>query len=166
MIETPTAEQIHAYLLANGWHVGESGSAAYLMVAMGRTVRMLHESTERDRGEVVFQIALAERRRPTDVRLAILAHGVEVETATDRPVAPQRPRLFRLERDVDCTGVSGPGHVADGVVWPDGAVTLRWLGARASTVCWTDFEHVVAVHGHDGATRFEFDDAAGGADDA
>lgn len=164
MIEIPTADQIRAYLLANGWHMGESGSAAYLMVAMGRTVRMLHESTERDRGEAVFQIALAERRRPADVRLAILAH--DIEAAMDCPAAPQRPRLFRLERDVDCTGVSGPGHVADGVVWPDGTVTLRWLGARASTVCWTDFEHVVAVHGHDGATRFEFDDAAEGADDA
>jgi len=48
----------------------------------------------------------------------------------------ERPRLFRLERDVDSTGVSGAGHVADGVVWADGTATLRWFGAHASTANW------------------------------
>jgi len=70
----------------------------------------------------------------------------------------ERPRLFRLERDVDSTGVSGAGHVADGVVWADGTVTLRWFGAHASTVNWACVDDAVAVHGHGGDTRFVYDD--------
>lgn len=161
----PTADQIRAYLLANGWHVGESGHAAYLMVALGHAVRMLHEPTERDRGEAVFQISLAERRHPADVRKAILALGAGVETARSQPSAPQRPRLFRLERDADHSGASGAGHVADGVIWADGTVTLRWFGAHASTVNWDSIDHAVAVHGHGGDTRFVYD-TDGGDDDA
>lgn len=70
----------------------------------------------------------------------------------------EKPRLFRLERDTDCTGVSGLGHVADGVVWADGTVTMRWLGAHASTVNWNRLDDAEHVHGHGGATRFVFDD--------
>lgn len=32
------------------------------------------------------------------------------------------PRLFELQRDVDVTGYSGVGVVADGVIWPDGKI--------------------------------------------
>jgi DNA-binding XRE family transcriptional regulator len=69
-----------------------------------------------------------------------------------------RPRLFRLERDTDHSGVSGSGHVADGVIWADGTVTLRWFGAHASTVNWDSIDHAVAVHGQGGDTRFVYDD--------
>lgn len=68
----PTADQIRAYLLANGWQMGESGRAAYLMVSMGHTIRMLHEPTEYDLGKAVFEISLAEGRHPADVRQDIL----------------------------------------------------------------------------------------------
>ena len=68
-------------------------------------------------------------------------------------------RTFRLMRDIDHTGVSGPGRVADGVVWPDGTVTLRWVGDRPSTVNWAQLADAEYVHGHGGATRFVFDDA-------
>lgn len=70
---TLTADQIRAYLLANGWQMGESGRAAYLMVTMGRTIRMLHEPTEYDLDKAVFDISLAEGRHPADVRKDILA---------------------------------------------------------------------------------------------
>lgn len=62
-------------------------------------------------------------------------------------------RFFQLHRDVDLTGFSGTGVVADGVVWPDGTVSLRWRGPVRTTVeasCLTDIE---TIHGHDGATR-------------
>lgn len=154
---TPTAEQIRGYLLANGWQMGDSGSAAYLMVTQGHTVRMLHNPTEYDLGKAVFDIALAENRHPADVRASILSYVAAAGAGTQPATAP-RPRLFRLQRDVDSTGVSGPGHVADGVVWADGTVTLRWFGAHASTVCWAGIGDAVAVHGHDGATRFVYDD--------
>ncbi len=67
-------------------------------------------------------------------------------------------RLFHLVRDVDPTGVSGMGTVADGVVWPDGTVTVRWRGSRPSIVQWFSLDDAMAVHGHDGSTRVEWAD--------
>ncbi len=67
-------------------------------------------------------------------------------------------RTFHLQRDADITGASGTGHVADGVVWPDGTVTIRWRGERASTVNWNNLDDAETVHGHGGATRIVFDD--------
>lgn len=64
------------------------------------------------------------------------------------------PALFVLQRDHDVTGVSGTGSVADGVVWPDGAVTIRWCGERPSTVNWDTIDDAEYIHGHGGATRF------------
>ncbi|MFI7531619.1 hypothetical protein [Nocardia salmonicida] len=63
------------------------------------------------------------------------------------------PRLFQLHRDTDLTGFSGVGVVADGVIWPDGTVSMRWRGPVRTTVeaqCLADIE---IIHGHDGATR-------------
>ena len=67
-------------------------------------------------------------------------------------------RTFELHRAVDVTGISGPGHIADGVVWVDGTVSIRWLGERPSIVFWESLEHAIAVHGHGGATEFRFTD--------
>ena len=72
------------------------------------------------------------------------------------------PRMFHLERDTDVSGVSGVGRVADGVLWPDGSVTIRWRGEQPSTVNWATLEHAEAVHGHGGATRIVFDDDVAG----
>lgn len=69
-----------------------------------------------------------------------------------------QPRLFRLIRTVDHTGASGTGHVADGVCWPDGTVTVRWRGDRASTVYWSNIEDALERHGHGGSTRVEWND--------
>lgn len=71
---------------------------------------------------------------------------------------PENPRLFRLERSVDHSGVSGTGVVAHGVVWPDGTLTLRWVGDHPSTVNWACLDDAEHVHGHGGDTRFVFDD--------
>ncbi|WP_280336089.1 hypothetical protein [Nocardia wallacei] len=62
-------------------------------------------------------------------------------------------RFFQLHRSHDVSGFSGVGVVADGVVWPDGSVSMRWRGPVRTTVsadCLADIEQ---VHGHDGATR-------------
>ncbi|MEU1596169.1 hypothetical protein ABZ468_25750 [Streptomyces sp. NPDC005708] len=75
---------------------------------------------------------------------------------TDHPI----PRLFAFVRDSDITGVSGPGHVADGVQWADGTVVMRWL-ERPSTSVWDSLDVMVSVHGHDGASRVVWADDAG-----
>jgi hypothetical protein len=69
---------------------------------------------------------------------------------------PGAVRPFRLVRVKDTSGVSGTGHVADGVMFPDGVTVLRWLGKYASTVVWASIDDALAVHGHDGATRVEW----------
>lgn len=67
------------------------------------------------------------------------------------------PRVFVLDRRRDVSGVSGTGLVAEGVVWSDGAVALRWPGDNPTTVAFeTGIEGVEAVHGHAGATTVRF----------
>ncbi len=65
-------------------------------------------------------------------------------------------RRFELHRDVDDTGVSGTGVVAEGVhfVEPDIAV-LRWNSATPTSVVFHErgVASVEAVHGHGGHTR-------------
>lgn len=62
-------------------------------------------------------------------------------------------RLFQLHRDRDLTGYSGTGVVADGVVWPDGSVSMRWRGPIRTTVDASSLDDIQTIHGHDGATR-------------
>lgn len=66
-------------------------------------------------------------------------------------------KLFQLVRDTDVTGVSGTGVVAEGVVFTDGRVALRWtVGDHKSTVLWDDIESVEIIHGHNGSTRLVY----------
>ncbi|WP_242892598.1 hypothetical protein [Actinomadura litoris] len=63
------------------------------------------------------------------------------------------PRRFQLVRHRDITGVSGPGLVADGVLWPDGTASVRWRGEHPSIVFWDrGLESISHVHLHGGAT--------------
>lgn len=87
----------------------------------------------------------------------------------NRQNATQRePRLFHLVRPADGpeasgteasgpqasgTGASGTGTVAEGVVWTDGTVALRWRGRWPATSAWEGgLDAVLAVHGHGGST--------------
>jgi hypothetical protein len=64
-----------------------------------------------------------------------------------------RARTFELVRYRDPSGVSGTGVVAEGCVFTDGSVALRWRGTNPATAVWPDLESVLAVHGHHGATE-------------
>jgi hypothetical protein len=63
------------------------------------------------------------------------------------------PVAFKLMRDQDVSGVSGTGIVAEGFVFTDGTVALRWRGDLASTAFYDSITDVEAIHGHEGATR-------------
>jgi hypothetical protein len=63
-----------------------------------------------------------------------------------------KPQTFELVRYQDVSGVSGTGIVAEGCVFTDGSVALRWHGKNPSTAVWPDLESILAVHGHNGAT--------------
>ena len=73
-------------------------------------------------------------------------------------------RRFVLRRNVDVSGVSGTGVVAEGVEFSSGVVALTWLSAWPTSVVFHDrgIASVEAVHGHGGATRIVWLDPEGG----
>lgn len=71
-------------------------------------------------------------------------------------------RRFELHRDVDETGVSGTGVVAEGIEFSDGVVCLHWQSQWPSSVVHYErgMESVEHVHGHNGQTRIVVLDGA------
>lgn len=63
------------------------------------------------------------------------------------------PRRFVLVRDVDLTGMSGTGIVTEGIEFSDGVCAMRWTSTHKSTCVYDTIIDLVAIHGHDGATR-------------
>lgn len=62
-------------------------------------------------------------------------------------------RLFTLWRVEDESGVSGVGEVAQGVVFSDGTVTMRWLTEYKSTAVYDSIGDLETIHGHGGKTK-------------
>lgn len=68
-------------------------------------------------------------------------------------------RRFMLIRDTDVSGISGEGVVVWGIEFPDGRAAYRWNTATATTCIADSVADVIAVHGHNGATRLEWVDS-------
>ncbi len=66
-------------------------------------------------------------------------------------------KIFALIRDVDSSGVSGTGHVADGVQFSNGKVVISWLTSVSSVAIYDNIEAVEKIHGHGGNTRIVWD---------
>jgi hypothetical protein len=65
---------------------------------------------------------------------------------------------FRVIRDIDHSGISGTGDVAEGWESSDGnTVVLKWRGKTPSVCIYSDIRHIEAIHGHGGDTRIVFD---------
>ena len=64
-------------------------------------------------------------------------------------------QIFVLMRHKDISGNSGTGIVAEGVVFSDGKVAVRWLTETATTVLFDSIEDVEKIHGHEGATEIQ-----------
>lgn len=78
-------------------------------------------------------------------------------------VTSDRPRLFSMVRQADESGVSGTGHVLDGVVWRNGKVTAAWDTANApGSICnydaYGDFKSIHVDAHPSNATILAFDD--------
>lgn len=67
-------------------------------------------------------------------------------------------RRFYLQRDLDESGVSGTGRVAEGVVFSNGWVAMTWLGPIPSVVFYSRMADVETIHGHHGKTTIVFID--------
>lgn len=73
-------------------------------------------------------------------------------------------RRFHLLRKTDISGVSGTGHVAEGVEFHDKQVVLSWFGKYHSMEVHPSIEQVEIIHGHSGATVVEWiDESSAGA---
>lgn len=62
-------------------------------------------------------------------------------------------RLFELHREVDASGVSGTGRVAEGVEYSNGMCSLTWLTPFRCVNIYESMKTLEAVHGHGGATK-------------
>jgi hypothetical protein len=77
-------------------------------------------------------------------------------TVSEKPA----PRRFLLVRKQDVTGVSGEGTVAEGIEYSDGVCSMHWIVPPArSTTVYNSIDDVIAIHGHQGATKVVFLDA-------
>lgn len=65
-------------------------------------------------------------------------------------------RLFELHRDIDESGVSGTGVVAEGVEFWDGEVAMRWKTPTSSTAVYHSIVELDHIHSHGGKTRVVF----------
>ena len=65
-------------------------------------------------------------------------------------------RHFLLVREVDETGVSGTGTVAEGFLFSTGRVVIEWLVAPFAIGIFSSIHELIQVHGHGGKTRVEF----------
>lgn len=67
-------------------------------------------------------------------------------------------RRFHLYRKTDVSGISGPGVVADGVMFPDGACAIHWRSSLYSIEIFGSIRDLEQIHGHSGRTKIVFDD--------
>lgn len=56
------------------------------------------------------------------------------------------PRAFHVLREEDATGISGTGHVLDGVIFHTGQVVVCWRSAHGSITIFDDWGAFDAVH--------------------
>jgi len=68
-------------------------------------------------------------------------------------------RRFELHREVDASGTSGTGVVAEGVEFTDGTAALRWKVQLKSTAVYNNVVELEAIHGHNGQTKVVWIDA-------
>ena len=55
-------------------------------------------------------------------------------------------KIFRVDRKADESGVSGAGHVIDGVIFDDGTVIIRWRTDMASTAIYKNYAEFYKIH--------------------
>ena len=63
-------------------------------------------------------------------------------------------QAYIVIRETDVSGVSGVGEVAQAIQFDSGQVVVGWLVPPHSLSIHDSLEAAVAVHGHNGATKF------------
>lgn len=68
-------------------------------------------------------------------------------------------KRFTLQRDVDETGISGTGTIAEGCQFSSGECAVKWMTPIWSVVFYLNIAAVEHIHGHQGKTRIVWTDA-------
>lgn len=63
--------------------------------------------------------------------------------------------VFRINRRVDISGVSGTGVVAFGTEYPNGKVTLSWNTKFKSVAVYDSMQDVIEIHCHGDSSVIE-----------
>lgn len=63
---------------------------------------------------------------------------------------------FYLNRKTDINNVSGTRRVAQGYIFYDGTVAMRWISEKASTSLYKSIFDVIAIHDYHGDTEIEW----------
>jgi len=87
--------------------------------------------------------------------------AVRPSSHTLRLSKPQcKMRRFYLIRheDSDPDQISGTGVIAEGVIFEDGMVAMRWKTRWKSTAIYDNIKDLLAIHGHSGKTELKFID--------
>lgn len=63
-----------------------------------------------------------------------------------------------MQRQIDSTGMSGTGRVAEGCQFPNGWCALTWNSPFVTVGAYPNIEVVVHLHGHGGNTKVVWDD--------
>lgn len=66
------------------------------------------------------------------------------------------PKLFKLNRITDHSGISGCGIVAYGTLFPCGKSVICWNGSVNSITIYDTLEQLESIHGHGGKTLIEW----------
>ena len=67
-------------------------------------------------------------------------------------------RRFFLVRDVDESGCSGTGLVAQGLEFDSGRAVMEWLVPPCSLNIFASVEELVSIHGHCGKSKVKYVD--------
>lgn len=94
--------------------------------------------------------------KPTSPDLALAEVNLSYQAWTWYEPVKTCPRTFRLRRDVDETGISGTGEVAEGVQFNNGTIVISWRNGGESR--FHDLKDAERTHGHGGKTRFIWDE--------
>ena len=63
--------------------------------------------------------------------------------------------IYRFIREEDVSGVSGRGHVANVVEFPDGTCVMKWKTSPSSTAIYEGKDDLMEIHGHEGRAFLE-----------
>ena len=68
------------------------------------------------------------------------------------------PKLFKLKRFEDSTGISGTGYVAEGVEFSNGKVVMCWYGETSTIVFHENINSVIKINCSHSNSKIEWID--------